>query len=231
MTALPHTLSPHTSESPWALWYERHYGVALRESGADPDFVGRLFVGLTYPWRRALRIRPYLALEEIDRLVVHMSTTLDRIDALVSLVNHRAFRQLEALDQCRTLARLRQYRHELRDDEARFREVQQCADADDPLLPLLRRVHSARRRKGQPSQDVATLFMVLLADHVREQTGKPLHRVVGRIAANLFPGCFRPSVLNDPSKLRPAVEDRCKKFKWRHDVPQLRTAVLSITEG
>ena len=55
--------------------------------------------------------------------------------------------------------------------------------------------------------------MVLLTDHLRAQTKYPHSREVGQVAEKLFPGCFAKHIRTDPNKLRPAVHDRCKKFK------------------
>jgi hypothetical protein len=94
-----------------------------------------------------------------------------------------------------------------------FMELRRQAAAKDPLLPFLERSRSTGRGRGRPSQLSATLFMVLLTDHLRAQTKRPHSGKVGQVAEKLFPGCFAKHIRTNPNKLRPAVQDRCKKFK------------------
>jgi hypothetical protein len=94
-----------------------------------------------------------------------------------------------------------------------LRELRQRAEADDPLLRLLERSQSTGRGRGRPSQHLATLFMVLLSDHLRVQTKHPHYREVGQAAEKLFPGCFTKRIRTNPTNLWHVVQDRCKKFK------------------
>jgi hypothetical protein len=94
-----------------------------------------------------------------------------------------------------------------------LKELRRRAETEDPLLPFLERSQSAGRGRGRPSQLSATLFMVLLTDHLRVQTKHPHYRDVGQVAEKLFPGCFAKHIRTDPTELRLAVQDRCKKYK------------------
>jgi hypothetical protein len=94
-----------------------------------------------------------------------------------------------------------------------IKELRRQAEVEDPLLPFLERSQSTERGRGRPSQHMATLFMVLLTDHLRVQTKHPRCREVGQVAEKLFPGCFAKHIRTDPTMLRLAVQDRCKKFK------------------
>jgi hypothetical protein len=94
-----------------------------------------------------------------------------------------------------------------------FIELRRRAETEDPLLPFLERSQSTGRGRGRPSQPRALLFMVLLTDHLRVQTKHPHYRDVGQVAEKLFPGCFAKHIRTDPTELRLAVQDRCKKYK------------------
>jgi hypothetical protein len=235
MTTLPHTSSPHAPESPWEQWYKRYHGSALHRSGANPDFVGQLIAGLLYPpWlRRCQRIVQYLTPEEIDQLVQNATALRAKIEVLERLWDEPASTQLPASYLVHTCLLLLKYYRQFNAIIARFREAQQRAEADDPLLTLLRREKPDRRRKGRPSYPLSTLFMVLLSEHVQVRCGKPRYAWVGRVAAAIFPQCFDRDVLKNSQRLAICVLDRCRKFRkiHAHDLPRLREAVLSITEN
>jgi hypothetical protein len=234
MTPIPHASPPHAPQGPWEQWFERYHGGALHQSGADPDYLGRLIVGLLFPAkvRRCLRIVPYLPREEIVRLIKILITTLASIVALERLRDDLAFTQLEVSSRHDINRLLRQSYSVLRGCTARIDEAHQRADADDPLLPLLRLESPTRRRRGKPAQPLSTLFMVLLSEHIKARHGKPRYVCVGRVAVAMFPQCFEQDVQKDRRRLATCVLDRCRKFRERygHDLPRLREAVLSITD-
>jgi hypothetical protein len=108
-----------------------------------------------------------------------------------------------------------------------FRDLRRRAEAEDPLLPFLERSQSTGRGRGRPSQPSALLFMVLLTDHLRAQTKHPRYREVGQVAEKLFPGCIAKHIRTNPTELRLAVQDRCKKFKKKlGDHMQVLQAVI-----
>jgi hypothetical protein len=94
-----------------------------------------------------------------------------------------------------------------------FKELRRRAETEDPLLRLLEQSQSTGHGRGRPSQPIALLFMVLLTDHLRAQTKHPHYRDVGQVAEKLFPGCIAKHIRTNPTELRLAVQDRCKKFK------------------
>jgi hypothetical protein len=151
--------------------------------------VGQLITGLFYPMalRRCQRILPYLSHEEIDRLAENAKTTLSCIEVLERLRDDPDFPQLPASFRAHTDLQLLRYRHEFCAYTRRFREAQQRADLDDPLLLLLRQEFPAKRGKGKPASPRSTLFMVLLSEHVQAQHGQPRYLWVGRVTARIFP--------------------------------------------
>jgi hypothetical protein len=104
--------------------------------------------------------------------------------------------------------------------------------APEPLFAFLEK-EKLRKEKlgvhcspGQPSRDVASLFMVLLTDHLRQRT-RPCHRDVGYVAERLFPEAFAMDRKTCKDDLAARVRDRCIDFRKRHDVPALRAALLA----
>jgi len=187
----------------------------LLELGADPDFVVQVVSALKSDpfWRYAstvLRsVSPDLWVKtsvEIRRLA-YMRRKLER------WTNSPIFPELPPDTQAAI-------RRALTDAETQheglmipLRELRRQAEAEDPLIPLLERSQSTGRGRGRPSQHLATLFMVLLSDHLRVQTKHPYYRKVGQVAERLFPGCFTKRIRTNPTKLWHVVQDRYKKFK------------------
>jgi hypothetical protein len=187
----------------------------LLDLGADPDFVVQVVSALrSDPFLRyALTMLRHVTPEQwvetsgMNQKLAYMRRELE------GWTNSPIFRELPPDTQACI-------RRDLTDAETQgeklttlLREIKQQAETEDPLLPFLERSQSTGRGRGRPSQLSATLFMVMLTDHLRAQRKRPHSGKVGQVAEKIFPGCFATHIRTDPNKLRPAVEDRCKKFK------------------
>jgi len=187
----------------------------LLDLGADPDFVVQVV--------SALRSDPFL--RSAPTMLMHV--TPDHWVNTSVEIRKRAYirRELERWTNNPIFPELSPdtqacIRRDLTDAETQgeklqtlLREIKRRAEIEDPLLPLLERSQSIGRGRGRPSQPRVLLFMVLLTDHLRAQGKGPHYRDVGQVAEKIFPGYFTKHILTDPTKLRLAVQDLCKKFK------------------
>jgi hypothetical protein len=188
--------------------------------GADPTLTTTLLTALTEDprLRRMQSIAsaklPAQALHTVEEQYEMLQTS---IQALERLCNGSVFAGLSPAFQG---AALREFAHLLEQCLALGTLLIQAwvhISRHDPELPWLYTQAPEVRRRGRRSHRVSTLFMVLMTDHLRERTGKPYCRYVGRVAEHLFPGCIAQSVLKTMTGWR-AVRDRCKQLKRGHGV-------------
>jgi hypothetical protein len=203
----------------------------LVELGADVTFVLQVFAAYRQDWCanywRTLfdKIPPdelyerYPAVEKIHQAIMALRPLLEATFPYMTAEEQRVNLDL--------LSRLHSQWFIL------LSSILKAVDPPDHWRELAERASLPDRSPGKPPP-VATLFMVLITDHMRERKNKPYYYEVGKIVQTLFRGTLneKPRVDKENkesrrSRLTRMVMERCKKFKAKHSTECLRAAVIA----
>jgi hypothetical protein len=229
---------PQTSPTPMSqglqeflrfLLTHRQQCAKLAEYGAELNFVMHvLYILVGFPTSHLQAAMRRGIPRQEDRQVLRQTwQAMPGLACLEHTIAHEGFAALSPELQTAIHAELATLRT-LRDGlTAYMARILHTVGPSDPLAILLAETSPNGRGRGRPSAEVPTLFMVLLTDHLQERTGRRRYREIGLVASHLFAGSISPGVVQNPSALRIAVQDRCKKFRKTHDVAALRTALLA----
>ncbi|MBI3330436.1 MAG: hypothetical protein HYZ81_27465 [Nitrospinae bacterium] len=224
-------------EDAFEAWLERYHPQTYRQTylkliraGMDGEFLMQILSALIQPpWLVSFEIlkRLHQTSPDLSQHLQEAKHLLERITTLKDWSRTAIFAGLPPEVQCSILSTL------VADEERFIQLMQPYSPAlgkiwhQPSLLGLLERHCRLVRRRGQPSKEIPTLFMVLVTDHLRERTGRPHYTLVGRLTRILFPESFIKGGRGGKEPLSARVRERCEDFRRKCQVAALRAEILS----